>query len=79
MTKVAAIQMHVTEDCAANEVFDMIDHAAKLGVKVLALPEYAFLVPRRIPTAAEASCASPTRRQALLVESRSDRRAVINA
>ena len=42
VTKVAAVQMHVTGDCAADDVLDMVDHAAKLGVKVLALPEYAF-------------------------------------
>ena len=54
VTKVAAIQMHVTGDCSADDVLDMVDHAAKLGVKVLALPEYAF-GSSAIPTAAEAS------------------------
>ena len=54
VAKVAAIQMHVTGDCSANDVLDMIDHAAKLGVKVLALPEYAF-GSSAIPTAAEAA------------------------
>jgi predicted amidohydrolase len=54
VAKVAAIQMHVTTDCPADDVLDMIDHAAKLGVKVLALPEYAF-GSSAIPTAAEAA------------------------
>jgi predicted amidohydrolase len=53
VTKVAAIQMHVTKDCPPGDVLDMIDHTAKLGVKVLALPEYAFC-PSAIPNAAEA-------------------------
>ena len=53
-TKVAAVQMHVTEDCLAGEVLDMVDHAAKLGIKVLTLPEYAFC-PAAIPNAAEAA------------------------
>jgi predicted amidohydrolase len=52
VAKAAAIQMHVTKDCPANEVLDMIDHTAKLGVKILTLPEYAFC-PSAIPTAAE--------------------------
>jgi predicted amidohydrolase len=42
VTKVAAVQMHVSADSNASDVLDMVDHAAKLGVKVLALPEYAF-------------------------------------
>jgi predicted amidohydrolase len=54
VTKVAAIQMHVTADCPAGDVLDMVDHTAKLGVKVLALPEYAFC-PSAIPNAAEAA------------------------
>ena len=54
VTKVAAIQMHVTRDCVAAEVLDMVDHTAKLGAKVLLLPEYAFC-PSSIPTAAEAA------------------------
>ena len=53
VSKVAAIQMHVTGNCASSDVIDMIDHTAKLGVKVLALPEYAFC-PSAIPNAAEA-------------------------
>jgi predicted amidohydrolase len=54
VTKVAAVQMHVTGECPAAEVLDMVDHTAKLGVKVLALPEYAFC-PSAIPNAAEAA------------------------
>jgi predicted amidohydrolase len=54
VTKVAAIQMHVTNDCPAGEVIDMVDNTAKLGAKVLALPEYAFC-PSAIPTGTEAS------------------------
>jgi predicted amidohydrolase len=54
VTKVAAVQMHVTAESTVAEVLDMIDHTAKLGVKVLALPEYAF-GPNSIPTRAEAA------------------------
>jgi predicted amidohydrolase len=46
--------MHVTAESTVAEVLDMIDHTAKLGVKVLALPEYAF-GPNSIPTKAEAA------------------------
>jgi predicted amidohydrolase len=42
VTKVAAIQMHVSADSTAADVLDMLDHTAKLGVKVLTVPEYAF-------------------------------------
>ena len=54
VTKVAAVQMHVTRDCGPDEVLEMVDHAAKLGIKVLVLPEYAF-GPFAIPTASEAA------------------------
>jgi predicted amidohydrolase len=54
VTKVAAIQMHVTEGCASSDVIDMVDHTAKLGAKVLALPEYTFC-PSAIPNAIEAA------------------------
>jgi predicted amidohydrolase len=54
VTKVAAVQTHVTRECPAADVLDMVDHTAKLGVKVLALPEYAFC-PSAIPNAAEAA------------------------
>lgn len=53
IAKVAAVQMHVTKDTTAEEVFDMVDHTAKLGVKVIALPEYAFC-PQSIPNESEA-------------------------
>jgi predicted amidohydrolase len=42
-SKVAAVQIHVAETVARDDVFAMLDHAAKLGAKVLALPEYALL------------------------------------
>ena len=71
MTKVAAVQMHVTADCSADDVFAMVDHAAKLGVKVLALPEYAF-GPFGDPAAAEAK-AIADQTPDLLVEGRRDR------
>ena len=35
--------MHVTEGVNADDVFTMLDHAAKLGAKVLTLPEYALI------------------------------------
>lgn len=54
VTKVAAVQMHVTDSTNAFDVLDMVDHTAKLGVKVLTLPEYAFS-PNCILTAAEAA------------------------
>ena len=54
VTKVAAIQMHVTQDSPEAEVLDMVDHTAKLGVKVLVLPEYAFC-PSAVPSAEEAA------------------------
>lgn len=54
VAKVAAIQMHVTRDCPAGDVLDMVDHVAKLGVKVLLVPEYAFAA-SAIPTATEAA------------------------
>ncbi len=42
ITKVAAVQMHVSDESTVGDAFDMVDHAAKLGIKVIALPEYAF-------------------------------------
>ncbi|HEY0292321.1 MAG TPA: carbon-nitrogen hydrolase family protein [Hansschlegelia sp.] len=54
VTKVAAVQMHMTADAPnADAVFEMVDDTAKLGVKVLALPEYAFS-PTWLPNAEEA-------------------------
>lgn len=52
--KIAAVQMHVTDEVPASEVWDMVDHAAKLGVKVITLPEYAFS-PAWVPYAKEAN------------------------
>jgi len=46
--------MHAAKDCPADDVLQMVDHTAKLGAKVLLLPEYAFC-PSAIPTAAEAA------------------------
>lgn len=54
VTKVAAVQMHVTDEATALDVLDMIDHTAKLGAKVITLPEYAFS-PNCILTATEAA------------------------
>ena len=34
--------MHVTGESTVADVLAMVDHTAKLGVKVIALPEYAF-------------------------------------
>src|SRR5262249_6508633 len=39
-SKVAAVQIHVAENVGVEDVFASLDHAAKLGVKVLLLPEY---------------------------------------
>lgn len=57
VTKVAAVQIHVTPDCRVAEVLDMVDHTAKLGAKVIALPEYAFSA-QYILTPAEAAAAA---------------------
>ena len=54
ISKIAAVQMHVTETTGPADVFDMVDHAAKLGIKVIALPEYAFSK-TWLPNGAEAS------------------------
>jgi predicted amidohydrolase len=42
VTKVAAVQMHVADGAGASDVLDMVDHTAKLGAKVIVLPEYTF-------------------------------------
>jgi predicted amidohydrolase len=42
-SKVAAVQIHVTENVSADDVFAMVDHTAKLGANVIALPEYALI------------------------------------
>ncbi|AVT82298.1 carbon-nitrogen hydrolase family protein [Rhodopseudomonas palustris] len=57
VTKVAAVQIHVTENCSVAEVLDMVDHTAKLGAKVITLPEYAFSA-QYILTPAEAAVAA---------------------
>ncbi|MCD0416135.1 carbon-nitrogen hydrolase family protein [Rubrivivax sp. JA1024] len=57
VTKVAAVQIHVTPDCSVAEVLDMVDHTAKLGAKVITLPEYAFSA-QYILTPAEAAVAA---------------------
>jgi len=56
-SKVAAVQIHVTDTVAAVDVFAMVDHAAKLGIKVITLPEYA-LIGSAIPTRAQAEQAA---------------------
>jgi predicted amidohydrolase len=57
VAKVAAIQMHVTHGTSAEDVLAMADHTAKLGAKVLVLPEYA-LIGSWAPTAEEAAKAA---------------------
>lgn len=54
VAKVAAVQMHASEASTVADVLDMVDHTAKLGVKVLVLPEYAFS-PHCIPSKSEAT------------------------
>ena len=49
--------MHVTQGTSADDVLAMVDHAAKLGAKVLVLPEYA-LIGSWAPTAEEAAKAA---------------------
>jgi predicted amidohydrolase len=56
-SKVAAVQIHVAEGVTRDDVFAMLDHTAKLGAKVLTLPEYA-LIGSWAPTAAEAERAA---------------------
>jgi predicted amidohydrolase len=56
-SKIAAVQMHVTDSVRAADVFAMLDHAAKLGVQILTLPEYA-LIGTWLPTAADAERAA---------------------
>ena len=57
VAKVAAVQMHVTQGTSADDVLAMVDHTAKLGAKVLVLPEYA-LIGSWAPTAEEAAKAA---------------------
>jgi predicted amidohydrolase len=56
-SKVAAIQIHVADGVDREDVLAMVDHTAKLGAKVLALPEYA-LIGSWTPTSAEAERAA---------------------
>jgi predicted amidohydrolase len=42
-SKVAAVQIHAGATASVDDVFAMVDHTAKLGVKVIVLPEYAFV------------------------------------
>lgn len=63
VTKVAAVQMHVMPECSVAEVLDMVDHTAKLGAKVITLPEYAFsaqyiLTPPEAAAAADQAAAN---------------------
>lgn len=53
-SKIAAVQIHVSESVSADEVFAMVDHTAKLGVKIITLPEYA-LIGSWTPTPTEAN------------------------
>ncbi len=43
VSKVAAVQIHVADNVRSDDVFAMLDHTAKLGAKVLTLPEYALI------------------------------------
>jgi predicted amidohydrolase len=56
-SKVAAVQIHASKDVRSDDVFDMVDHAAKLGAKVLTVPEYAT-IGSWAPTSEEASRAA---------------------
>lgn len=54
LAKVAAVQAHATPDPGGvDAAFDMADHAAKLGVKVIALPQF-FGSPTWLPDAKQA-------------------------
>ncbi|MDA0241562.1 MAG: carbon-nitrogen hydrolase family protein [Proteobacteria bacterium] len=44
-SKVAAVQIHLSAENTAADVWAMVDHTAKLGVNVITLPEYAFSEP----------------------------------
>lgn len=54
ISKIAGVQMHVTQETSVGDVIDMISHAAKLGIKVIALPEYVF-AETWLPNAEEAA------------------------
>ncbi|MFH1983434.1 MAG: carbon-nitrogen hydrolase family protein [Pseudomonadota bacterium] len=56
-TKGAAVQAHATQAPASlDEAIAMVDHTAKLGVKVLVLPQF-FSLPTWLPNQAEAETA----------------------
>jgi predicted amidohydrolase len=42
-SKVAACQIHAAEGTDEDAIFRQVSHAAKLGIKIIALPEYAFV------------------------------------
>lgn len=54
ISKVAGVQMHVADGAGEADVLAMVSHAAKLGIKVITLPEYAFS-PTWLPDAGEAA------------------------
>lgn len=54
ISKIAGVQINAGEEATVEEVFDMVEHTAKLGAKVITLPEYAFC-PAWLPNALEAS------------------------
>lgn len=58
IAKVAAVQSHVIPEPASLEAaFEMVGHAAKLGAKLIALPQH-FNVPTWLPNHEEAKAAS---------------------
>ena len=64
ISKIAGVQMHVSDESTVDDVFDMVSHAAKLGIKVITLPEYAF-APTWLPNAAEAAALADETKQLL--------------
>ena len=53
-SKVAAVQCHVNSETSVDDVVDMLSHGAKLGIRIMTLPEYAFL-PDWVPSECGAS------------------------
>ncbi|HYS68273.1 MAG TPA: carbon-nitrogen hydrolase family protein [Paraburkholderia sp.] len=51
-TKVAAVQAHVTRGRSLDDAVDMVEHACRLGVKVIALPLYFGTADWTLPAAA---------------------------
>jgi len=64
ISKIAAVQMHVTDETSVEDVFDQVSHAAKLGIKVITLPEYAF-AKTWLPGAVEASAIADSTKEYL--------------